>query len=316
MKSIREFDARRNFNRSPGFYIHSFSVCNLDVGFIGLDMSVKSNNSYDIVSVAPQSNIHGPLGGSRWFIFLGTLVTRCFMAIGPPIWITDDFEALVFGLNTFFTIHGVWIYPIDLSPYTLKGDQKNFKGFIALFELIGFDMKVDCLKLILAAAVRNHQGIPQGFCGGIFRKEVAPNSEIPKAMFPLLEEFSDVFPHELPDALPPLCDIQHHIDLEPSSQLPNMPHDRMSPGEHEEMSPCAQPRGPLDLMSLHVSGSVPKKVQDFVKGLPYHGDSSHDDLVGNSRTNFVYPWGNDEGPSIEKQALLFLDAQDRVKEKA
>ncbi|GJY80039.1 hypothetical protein Tco_0492790 [Tanacetum coccineum] len=26
--------------------------------------------------------------------------------------------------------------------------------------------------------------------------------------------------------------------------------------------------------------------------LPYHGDSSHDDLVGNSRTNFVYPWTN------------------------
>nr|GEU37960.1 putative reverse transcriptase domain-containing protein [Tanacetum cinerariifolium] len=64
-------------------------------------------------------------------------------------------------------------------------------------------------------------------------KEVAPNSEIPEAMFPLLEEFSDVFPDELHDALPPLCDIHHHIDLEPGSQLPNMPHDRMSPGEHE-----------------------------------------------------------------------------------
>nr|GEV50189.1 hypothetical protein [Tanacetum cinerariifolium] len=81
-------------------------------------------------------------------------------------------------------------------------------------------------------------------------KEVAPNSKIPEAMFPLLEEFSDVFLDELHDALPPLCDIQHHIDLEP--------------------------------------------------GLPYHGDSSDDDRVRNSRTNFVYPWGNDEGPSIEE----------------
>nr|GFB40369.1 hypothetical protein [Tanacetum cinerariifolium] len=110
-------------------------------------------------------------------------------------------------------------------------------------------------------------------------KEVAPNSEIPEAMFPLLDEFSDVFPDELPDTL-------------------------MSPGEHEElrsqveelvskghvrerMSPCAQPHGPLDLMSLNVS--VPKKVQDFFEGLPYHGDSSDDDIVGNSRMNFVYP---------------------------
>nr|GFA20322.1 hypothetical protein [Tanacetum cinerariifolium] len=37
------------------------------------------------------------------------------------------------------------------------------------------------------------------------------------------------------------------------------------------------------------SRSVPKKVQDFVEGLPYHGNSSDDDLVKNSRTNFVYP---------------------------
>nr|GEX67215.1 putative reverse transcriptase domain-containing protein [Tanacetum cinerariifolium] len=82
------------------------------------------------------------------------------------------------------------------------------------------------------------------------------------------------------------------------------------------MSTCAQPHRPLDLMSLYVSGFVPKKLHDFTKGLPYHGDSSDDDLVGNLRTNFVYLWGNDEGPSIEERELLFLEAQDRVKKKA
>ncbi|GKB94220.1 putative nucleotidyltransferase, ribonuclease H [Tanacetum coccineum] len=168
----------------------------------------------------------------------------------------------------------------------------------------------------------------------------------------------------------------------------------------------AQPRGPLDLMSFPVSGSIPKKVQDFVEGLhevhkavrdnlvranskykhdadqkrrqvdfevgdfvwdvltkdrfpvgeynklsakkigpleivkkinfnayrlklpshircsdvfnvkhllPYHGDSSDDDLVVKSRANFVYPGGNDVGPSVEEQAQLFLEAQDRMK---
>nr|GEX90421.1 CFE protein [Tanacetum cinerariifolium] len=65
--------------------------------------------------------------------------------------------------------------------------------------------------------------------------DVSSNSEIPKAMFPLLEEFFDVFHDELPDALQPLCNIQHHINLEPSLQLPNKPHYRLCPGEHEEL---------------------------------------------------------------------------------
>ncbi|GKE22115.1 putative nucleotidyltransferase, ribonuclease H [Tanacetum coccineum] len=83
-------------------------------------------------------------------------------------------------------------------------------------------------------------------------KEVDKDRKFPEAMIPLLEEFSNVFPDKLSDGLPPLRGIQHHIDLDFGSQLPNMPHYRMSQVEHEEL--CRQVE---ELVSKgHISGAT------------------------------------------------------------
>ena len=46
---------------------------------------------------------------------------------------------------------------------------------------------------------------------------------LPKPILAILDEFSDVFPDEIPAGLPPFRGIEHKIDLIPGATLPNRP---------------------------------------------------------------------------------------------
>ncbi|XP_022032602.1 uncharacterized protein LOC110933700 [Helianthus annuus] len=60
-------------------------------------------------------------------------------------------------------------------------------------------------------------------------------SSVPQVIQPLLHEFKDIFPDDIPIGLPPMRDIQHCIDLVPGSVIPNKPAYRMNPTEYEEL---------------------------------------------------------------------------------
>ena len=58
-------------------------------------------------------------------------------------------------------------------------------------------------------------------------------AQIPAEVQTLLEEFDDVILEDLSTKFPLMPNIQHHIDLIPSSFLYDMPHYRMSSKENK-----------------------------------------------------------------------------------
>ena len=65
------------------------------------------------------------------------------------------------------------------------------------------------------------------------KEEVAPSTEVPEKMKLMLEKFKRVVHDELPEGLPHIRDIQHHIDLIPGASLPNLPHYQKNPKKSE-----------------------------------------------------------------------------------
>jgi hypothetical protein len=82
--------------------------------------------------------------------------------------------------------------------------------------------------------------------------------DLPEEIWELLDNFVDIVVDELPNSLPPIRSISHHIDLIPGASLPNKAAYELTPRENQEvknqvqelldkglvresLSPCAVP---------------------------------------------------------------------------
>ena len=58
---------------------------------------------------------------------------------------------------------------------------------------------------------------------------------LPPAIANILQEYSDIFPSEIPAGLPPIRGIEHQINLIPGASLPNRAPYRVNPEETKEI---------------------------------------------------------------------------------
>ncbi|XP_042478787.1 uncharacterized protein LOC122059821 [Macadamia integrifolia] len=103
---------------------------------------------------------------------------------------------------------------IEINPKPSKGEGNN------LLSKSKIDKAIEESKVVYALVV--------------LEKNEA-NYVIPSQVQPLLQEFKDVAPEELPPSLPPIRDIQHCIDFISGAVIPNKAAYRMSLQEHEEL---------------------------------------------------------------------------------
>jgi hypothetical protein len=64
--------------------------------------------------------------------------------------------------------------------------------------------------------------------------------DFPEEVKAMLDEFVDIIVDDLPNALPPIRSISHHIDLIPRASFPNKATYRMTPQENEEIKKQVQ----------------------------------------------------------------------------
>jgi hypothetical protein len=162
----------------------------------------------------------------------------CHILLGRP-WLYDRRAKHDGFRNTYsFKKYGLNITLAPLHPH----DEPNETSMVTKAEFVGL------------ARQQAHTPI----FGLVVVEENSSPTDLPPNILLLLDEFSDLFPDDIPAGLPLMRDIQHCIDFIPGASIPNKPAYRMNPKEFNElhhqvsellekgliwesMSPCAVP---------------------------------------------------------------------------
>jgi hypothetical protein len=59
--------------------------------------------------------------------------------------------------------------------------------------------------------------------------------DLPEEVQELLDNFANIVVDEIPNSLPPIISVSHHIELIPGASLPNKEAYRLTPRENEEV---------------------------------------------------------------------------------
>ncbi|KAJ0800640.1 putative nucleotidyltransferase, Ribonuclease H [Helianthus annuus] len=186
---------------------------------------------------------------------------RCLVQFSIGNKYTDEVWCEVIPMDACHLLLGrPWLYDRRVThdgfrnTYSFKKDGLN----ITLAPLNPRDEKPELNAVSKSAIV----GLARMSTAPIFSLVVIEENPIapdpPPEVLPLLNEFTDLFPDDIPAGLPLMREIQHCIDFIPGASIPNKPAYRMNPKEfaelnrqvtellekgliRESMSPCAVP---------------------------------------------------------------------------
>ncbi|GJT63323.1 putative nucleotidyltransferase, ribonuclease H [Tanacetum coccineum] len=162
----------------------------------------------------------------------------CHLLLGRP-WLYDRRAKHDGFRNTYsFKKDGLHVTLAPLNPR----DEKPEIAPVTKADLVGL----------------TRQSPPRPVLGLVIVEENTPVEDVPVEVIPLLNEFFDIFPDDIPAGLPLMREIQHCIDFTPGATIPHKAAYRMNPKEYNElhrqvtellekgliresMSPCAVP---------------------------------------------------------------------------